>query len=501
MWEAIQSNKRRSWILLVVMAIILVSVGALIGSAVYLQFAVPDSSLNQLMDNYSAQGLGPSGDRAEPILRSVMNPGTALGALVASGIWTIMLLVTLMGGERIVLAGAGARRVVKEAAPQLFNIVEEMTIAASLPKMPAIYIIEDEAPNAFATGRSPDDAAVAVTSGLLKRLNRDELQGVIAHEIAHVRNLDVRFMTYAAIMVGSIVLLAEVFLRYLWYGGASSGRRSSRSGGGGYAALIIMVVAILAAILAPVVANMLYFACSRKREYLADACSAQFTRYPDGLASALEKIALAGKPTRKPSRTLAPMYIINPLQSRAAVGLFATHPPTDKRIMILRTMGGRAGFVDYEAAYRKVYGRNSHCLDQRTLKESETITARQPSAEPSAKEDSVTRAKEVAGILDHVIGIIPIACACGANLKIPAAFASRSVRCPRCGNSHQIPTASTVGGTAPSGRPPAGPMTYKRTGSGWESFKCGCGAVVQLSPSFNAEHVSCRKCGRHIKVL
>ena len=194
-------------------------------------------------------------------------------------IWLIMALVALIGGDSVLLHTAGAYHIDKEDAPRHLNVVEEMTIASSLGSMPRVYIIEDDAPNAFAVGRNPEKAAVAVTSGLLKRLTRDELQGVVAHEIGHIRNLDVRFMTLAAVMVGSIVLLSEVFMHYLWFGG---GRRSSSRKGGGQAQIILLVVGILAAILAPIVARMLYFACSRRREYLADASAAQFTRFPDG---------------------------------------------------------------------------------------------------------------------------------------------------------------------------------------------------------------------------
>jgi heat shock protein HtpX len=513
MWEAIESNKRRSWMLITIMAVILGLVGASIGSAIYMQIYGQGNDFNRTIDAHSNLDRNSGGLRefhsppdnaagAEGYLRAALNPGAAFGAMTAGIIWLIMTLITLTEGDRILLRSAGAHQIQKEDAPRLWNVVEEMTIASRLGNMPRVYIIENESPNAFAVGRSPDKAAVAVTSGLLKRLNRDELQGVIAHEIAHIRNLDVRFMTYAAIMVGSIVLLCDVFIRYLWYGGAYSSRRSSSRGGGGYAQLIIFIVAVLAAVLAPIVANMLYFACSRRREYLADACSAQFTRYPEGLASALEKIAGSGKPAQKPSRTLAPMYIVNPLQSRAAVGLFSTHPPTAQRIQVLRSMGGMAGFADYEKAYREVHGAKSRCLDQRSLSEAESTTAREASAEPVTKLDAVGRAKEVAGILDRMAAIIPIVCGCGVNLKIPAAFASKSVRCPRCSRKHDVPAAAPLQSSAANGTSHSEPqiMTYRRKGAGWESFKCSCGGVIQLSPSFDAESVSCRKCGRHVKI-
>jgi len=507
MWEAIAQNKRRSWMLIGVMGLLLVGLGYVIGAVVYLQF--DDASYTAQLFKTSYRTEPDTGNIAEAArlaenrglpdwVQALTNPGGFIGAGVAVVIWLIMALVALVGGDRILLRTAGAYRINKEDAPQLWNVVEEMTIASSLGVMPRVFIIEDDAPNAFAVGRNPEKAAVAVTSGLLKRLTRDELQGVIAHEIGHIRNLDVRFMTLAAVMVGSIVLLSEVFMYYLWFGG---GRRSSSRKGGGQAQIILLVVGILAAILAPVVARMLYFACSRRREYLADASAAQFTRYPDGLASALETIAGQPLAEKKVSRTMAPLYIINPLQSRAAVGLFSTHPPTHERVKILRGMGGGAGFNEYEQAYRKVHGAKKHCIDKVSLGTSESIAARQPTPEPKAsKAQAIERAKEVVGMLDHLAGFIPIACACGVNLKLPPLFSRSSLLCPRCGKKHDVPTAREDAGKKKDGSRATGAASYKRKGEGWESFKCPCGAVVQLSPKFAATHTSCRKCGRHIKV-
>ncbi|MCH8881540.1 MAG: M48 family metallopeptidase [Planctomycetes bacterium] len=538
MWEAIAQNKRRSWMLIGAMGLLLVGLGYVIGAVIYLQWAPVtalakktfragqvSASLQSNLDRMQksqdddSEHVGSKrhledmntllsqsdrlinlGHDMVAVAKSsgYINPGGFIGAGVAVVVWLIMALVALFGGDSVLLRTAGAYRVEKENAPQLWNVVEEMTIASSLGAMPRVYIIEDDAPNAFAVGRNPEKAAVAVTSGLLKRLTRDELQGVIAHEIGHIRNLDVRFMTLAAVMVGSIVLLSEVFMYYLWFGG---GRRSSSRRGGGQAQIILLVVGILAAILAPVVARMLYFACSRRREYLADASAAQFTRFPDGLASALETIAAQPRAEKKVSRTMAPLYIINPLQSRAAVGMFSTHPPTHERVKILRSMGGRAGLNDYEEAYRKVHGAKTHCIGKGTLGASERIDARAPTPEPkSSKEQAIKRAREVVGVLDHLAGFIPIACACGVNLKLPPLFSRAFLLCPRCGTKHDVPTAREDAEKKKSDSRVTGAATYKRKGKGWESFKCPCGGVVQLSPKFAAEHTSCRKCGRHIKI-
>ena len=469
MWEAIASNKRRSWILICVMGLLLVGLGYVIGAVVYLEV----------------------GDTAH-------NAGF-VGAGIAVAVWLVLVLVALAQGDSIVLRTARAWPIKKEDAQRLWNVVEEMTIASSLGHMPRVYIIEDESPNAFAVCRNPQRAAVAVTSGLLKRLNRDELQGVVAHEIGHVRNLDVRFMTIAIIMLGSIVLLSEFFLRFVWYGGG--GRRSSSHKGGGQAQIILLIVGIAAAILAPLVARLLYFACSRRREYLADASAAQFTRFPDGLASALEKIQARPPAEKKVSRTMAPLYIVNPLQSRAAAGMFSTHPPTEKRIRILRSMGGRAAFVDYEQAYQTVHGDKTSCRDERAVGAAESTAARQPTPEPKpSKTKGIERAREVAEVLDRMVDIIPIACVCGATLKIPPLFERPSLRCPRCGRQHDVPTAKQRQAVTHKQDASEG-FSYKRKGTGWESFKCPCGGVIQLSPRFNAGHASCRKCGQHIRIV
>jgi len=258
MWELIRANKRNSIVLMVVMAVVLLLVGFVIGLAWF----------------------GPEGG--------------LFGLMIATVVWLVMMLVSFSSGDQILLAASKATRVTHDVHPQLFNVVEEMKIAASLPAMPKVYIINDPAPNAFATGRSPNTASVAVTAGLLARLNRDELQGVIAHEISHILNRDILFVTLAGVMLGSIVLLSQVFLRGMFYSSMMGSRRrysSGSGGGGGYAQIIMLVLAIVVAILAPIMASLLYFALSRRREYLADAGATRLTRYPEGLASALEKIA------------------------------------------------------------------------------------------------------------------------------------------------------------------------------------------------------------------
>jgi heat shock protein HtpX len=257
------------------------------------------------------------------------------GLVLAFVVGTISGLATYYGGDRMVLAASRAREITHEDAPVLFNVVEEMAIAGGLP-MPKIYIIEDSAPNAFATGRDPEHASVAVTSGLLEKLDRDELQGVIAHEMAHVGNLDIRYAMLVGILVGTTVLISDFFLRGLWFGGGSRRREEE----GGQAQLIMIAVAIVLAILAPIFARLLQLSISRQREYLADATAIQFTRNPKGLADALQKISGDREVLEVANRATAHLYIVNPIKKfeERAKGIFSTHPPVEERIQILRSL-------------------------------------------------------------------------------------------------------------------------------------------------------------------
>jgi heat shock protein HtpX len=264
----------------------------------------------------------------------VGNPtGALFGLGLAFAAGTISGLATYYGGDRMVLAASHAREITHDDAPQLFNVVEEMAVAGGLP-MPKVYIIDDSAPNAFATGRDPEHASVAVTSGLLEKLDRDELQGVIAHEMSHVGNFDIRYAMLVGILVGTTVLISDFFLRGLWFGG---GRRRE---GGGQLQLIMIVIAIALAILAPLFARLLQLSISRQREYLADATAVNLTRNPKALADALQKISDDPEVLEAANRATAHLYIVNPIKKfeKRAKGLFSTHPPIEERIRILRSM-------------------------------------------------------------------------------------------------------------------------------------------------------------------
>lgn len=367
--------------------------------------------------------------------------GGFIGLMIATVIWIVMTLVSFSSGDQILLAASRAKPVTHDVHPQLFNVVEEMKIAAALPAMPKIYIINDPAPNAFATGRSPKTASVAVTAGLLARLNRDELQGVIAHEISHILHRDILFVTLAGIMLGSIVLLSQVFLRGMFYSSLGGSRRRYSSGGkgGGEAQIIMMIVALVVAILAPIMAYLLYFALSRRREYLADAGAARLTRYPEGLARALEKIS--GDPAPQlasVNKVTAPMYIVNPFKRKGQMklsDLTSTHPPISERIRILRNLTHGVSYRDYSNAYSEVTNKKTIVPPSAMTKED--IGLRQAGA---AKEERLqSQMRQVGDIMRKVNQFVFLTCACGLKLKIPPNFKSNKVECPRCHRSHDIP--------------------------------------------------------------
>ncbi len=261
----------------------------------------------------------------------------ALFALIFTGVWA---LISFFQGDMIVLLLSRAKEIKHDDNPQLFNVVEEMSIAAGIP-MPRVFVINDPSPNAFATGRDPNHSAVCVTTGLLNMLNRDELQGVIGHEMTHIRNYDIRLSVLLAVLVGAIALISDYFLRYMFFfGGGRS--RDRDEGGGGQGQLIILIITIALAILAPIIGKLIQLSISRKREYLADAGSVELTRNPMGLASALEKIAFSAKEhkLKVANRATQHLYIVNPLKpvEKKVSGLFSTHPPIEERIKKLKEM-------------------------------------------------------------------------------------------------------------------------------------------------------------------
>jgi heat shock protein HtpX len=292
MYEAIEGNVRATWLLFTVFVLVVGALGYVFGELIELGYV-----------------------------------GAAGAAVLAGlGAWA-----SYYQSDRLVLAISGAREAPRERYPYVYNTVEGLAIAAGIPT-PRLYLIDDTAPNAFATGRDPDHAVIVVTTGLLDKLDRLELEGVIAHELAHIQNYDIRLATVAAVLVGTVALMSDWLLRSMRFGR----RRGGRAGGSG---LIVLVGLVLAA-LAPIAAQLLRLAISRRREFLADASGAMLTRYPEGLASALEQIAADPDPLEAANKATAHLYIINPLREwgGAMNNLFNTHPPVEERVRRLRDM-------------------------------------------------------------------------------------------------------------------------------------------------------------------
>jgi heat shock protein HtpX len=262
-----------------------------------------------------------------------------VGGAGAAGLGLIVATIANFAGPGIVLGVSGAREATQDEDRVLSNVAEEMAIAAGIPR-PKVMVIEDSAPNAFATGRDPKSGVVVFTTGIIDKLDRDELQGVMAHEMSHIRNYDIRFMTTIALVAGLIPLLADFFRQSLWYGGGPRRRRSDSDNNGAQA--IFFILAIVLMILAPIFSKLLEMAISRQREYLADASAAELTRYPEGLARALEKISGDQEVLEAANHATAPMYIVNPFKpfEDRARNLFSTHPPIQDRVRALRSLMG-----------------------------------------------------------------------------------------------------------------------------------------------------------------
>lgn len=405
MWELIQSNRKKSIWLFIGLGTVLLLSGYLFGSYYNSEY------------------------------------GGIIGVLIGSSIWFILSAISYFAGTKVLLAVSGAKEVTKAVHPQLFNVVEEMKIAANLTHMPKIYIIDDPAPNAFAAGIKTENAVIAVTAGLLGKLNRDELQGVVAHEMAHIINRDVLLMTFAGVTIGAITLISEVFLRSIIYSGGS--RYKSRSSGkGGQAQLIILIVTIAFAILAPIMARLLYFGISRKREYLADASAVRLTRYPEGLASALEKISENTHDLRKANSITAPMYIVNPLKKKGMKlsDLSSTHPPITERIKILRAMQNGVHYLSYQNAFQYIKNSPAKILPASAALDKIPVAMKKPPLGWYAQLNEKQSKRTSGDLIMQLNNYSFIDCDCGIKFKIPPDYKHSTVKCPKCNTIHSIPS-------------------------------------------------------------
>lgn len=270
----------------------------------------------------------------------ILSRGMGYDPSIGVFIFIISLIYSFISyffSDKMVLAASGGHEIKKSDNPELFRLVENLAIGAGI-SMPKVYVINDASPNAFATGRDPKHAAIAVTTGIMAKLNKSELEGVLAHELSHVKNFDTRLLAITAVLVGFISLLTDMFMRNLFWGGmrGNDDNRDSRG------QMIILAIGIVLAIIAPIIATLIQLAVSRKREFLADASGALLTRYPLGLAHALEKISADPKPLQTATNATAHLFIVNPFKGKGfggwITGLFSTHPPIAERIKILKSM-------------------------------------------------------------------------------------------------------------------------------------------------------------------
>jgi heat shock protein HtpX len=307
-YREIARNRRNSWLLVIIVAVVLAVMGAAIGYAT---------------------GFGWGG---------------VVVALIVAG---VMSVGSYFGGDQLVLLSSGAKEIPVADPPdeykQLANVVTEMSIAGGLP-MPKVYVINDTAPNAFATGRDPQHASVAATTGLLQKMDREQLQGVIGHEMSHIGNYDIRFTLLVGVLVGSIALLADWFLRFTFWGGGRRGGSDNDRGGGGFA-IILFVLAIVLAIVAPIIGRLVQLAVSRRREALADVSAVELTRNPLGLARALRAISDDPEVLEVANRATQHLYIVNPIKSfeERSKSMWDTHPPLAERVATLRGLAGQFG--------------------------------------------------------------------------------------------------------------------------------------------------------------
>ena len=408
MWKQISKNKRNSIFIFILLSLILLSVGAISG------FILMDTSVE----------------------------GAIWGGIIVMFIYWALI----MDGQRKSLpisVDENVRKCKKNDNPKLYNIVEEMAIAAGLSVVPDIYIMDTSEPNAFACGFKPEKSCVCVTTGLLELCNRDELQGVVAHELAHIVNRDTTYLLYASIIVAMLSSMTRAFSR--------GGRRRSSSNGS--------VIIVLMLLLSYLFANLLYFFLSRKREFLADACAAQFTRYPVGLASALKKITSSTKQQKDlkgESQLKLNPYVrvscITPVIS-SFLGLFSTHPSTEDRIKILMSMTNGADFATYNMAYSSVTKKSGvinnsdvQACEKTPIRIGEPMVALvslvggklTPEIMKIEQDEKVERRRQVEDMMWRYEGYIFVECTCETKLKLPQSFKGKTVVCPHCKSEHII---------------------------------------------------------------
>lgn len=414
MWALIRSNRHRTVLLVAASLGVMAAAGYVIGGIAPWVWGAFDQLRG---GRVHAPGFSPLGG--------------LMGVEIAVVVWLVVTVITAAQGDRILLAAAGARPLRKEDHPQLYNVIEEMSLAASLPRMPTPYLIDDPSMNAFATGFSPDRAAIAVTAGALARLNRDELQGVAAHEMAHIANGDVLFMTIACLMSGA-ARGGGFFTRARR---ATIERFAARVGGKAerisWGHRLLRGFSGLLAMLAPVYAAPVLLGVARRRDYLADACAALYTRYPEGLASALYTMSGDTRSVLQRNTGIATLYTINPYRKELGIHtpllLTVTHAPVKQRIDILRSIHRVVSIEHYERAWRRETGSRSR-LVPRGVGAGESFLVREGTvATPPA-----ARAHESLDVSRRMRKFSFLECACGMRIKLPPDYPADQILCPRC---------------------------------------------------------------------
>jgi heat shock protein HtpX len=512
--ELIRKNKLKSIFLLVLTILIVVLVGFILGDVIYTMI-IPDQSVN-----YEERRLFFS-----------------LGFAGVIGFLEILQVYLFIRGEpKLFFSRMGMNIAERTKFQKLHNVIAEMTISAGLTQTPIAYVIPSRALNAMAFGSSPENSAIAVTAGLLAVCNRDELQGVIAHELSHIINRDALLLDICRNSLGMVIVMRDVMLRSIRWGatGRLNYRISSRKSKAFTAHLLLLLLGVIFVLFAPMLVEVIYLTISREREYLADAVSAKLTRYPVGLASALTKIAYSTHSVADIDKVTSAAFISQP---RIDMGITSkgsrTHPPIWNRIRILRQMSGGAGYIDYQKAYNAVMlkspgfmpgsmrGKNTSI----PLRMAEVISG-EPASVDSLEEMSIlvneVRTDDIFRLTD---GYSFINCDCGIKIKVPVSYDKFEIKCPRCGRIHKLSEnmnsllsamleESAVTGDAATGiirevmeeknEPDYSSeeeQTYVRKRKAWEEVQCRCGSKMQLSPTFLGKHVSCRKCNRRINII
>ena len=474
MWEIIRKNKRTALLFFFIIGFCSISLGFII-------FALLGMFMSPFITIYQGQS----------IIATIIKSGL-FGAAIVVCFWGIGIIISYYNGNSYILEKIGAKEITHEMHPKLINIVEEMVISSNLSITPKIYAVSSLIPNAFSMGIRLEESSIIITTGLLKELNRNELQGVIAHEMSHIINHDLLYTNFAQILLDTTFSLGSKKPKL------PNNKYPNSSSGEGFIIYILLYVV-------GKIAHYSYYKFLREREFLADATAARLTRYPNGLASALEKINDNMKKLSNnkiygfANPMIAPLYILNPLQSGRK-----THPQVAQRTAILHSMSTGADYTAYHKAYKKVIGKDN-LIPQAVLDKNETITIKEPESNTSDSllDENKSSQEESKFIL----------CDCSIKIKITPEFKQEEVVCPHCGSKHNISAAKdSLAAVSLFKKSPFkdeiitakslnGRSSYINKPQQWELLSCDCGNLIQISPNLISRFIECNNCGKRIKVI